>query len=78
MFWEILAIWIIVVATLIWFFRDERRIGDDRLKAQARRFATESIWRHRASGEPAPVRPYRADTVTDIQRKFAEEMRRQR
>lgn len=78
MVWEILAIWIIVVATLIWFFRDERRIGDERLKDQARRFATESIWQHRASSETAPTSPYRSDTVTEIQRRFAEELRRQR
>lgn len=39
MIWEVLAIWAIVIAAVIWFIRDERRLAWERLEGQARRFA---------------------------------------
>lgn len=46
---ELAAIWIIVIATFIWFFRDERRLRQAQLEAQARYFATAPDYRHEAS-----------------------------
>lgn len=49
MAWEIFAIWAIVIATLIWFRRDEARQRSSRLAEQARYFATATHYRHRAN-----------------------------
>ena len=49
MAWELLAIWAIVIATLIWFVRDERRLAAQRLEARARHFATAPAYRHQTS-----------------------------
>ena len=76
MAWELLAIWLIVAATLVWFVRDEKRLRLDRLAARARQYATGSAWRHREPAPPAPLpapRPAPRST-TDIQRKFIEEL----
>ena len=76
MAWELLAIWLIVAATIVLFIRDERRIASARLEERARGFATATAFRHR---EPpprqAPARPVSGD-LTAIQRRFAEELRR--
>lgn len=79
MVWELIAIWAIVIATIVWFVRDERREQSRRLEQQAIRFATGSAWRHREPAAPRPafVRAQSSD-LTDVQRKFLEEMRRQR
>ncbi|SMQ85857.1 hypothetical protein SAMN06295905_3150 [Devosia lucknowensis] len=78
MLWELAAIWIIVAATVVWFIRDERRLRFEKLNERARAYATAPAWRH----QPAPIRrvsPQAAERdLTDIQRKFLEEMRRQR
>lgn len=44
---ELIAIWTIVIATFVWFFRDERRIREQRLMARARHYATAPAYRHR-------------------------------
>ena len=56
MAWELIAVWAIVIATLIWFVRDERRRHARKLDAMARHFATAAAWRHRVTrpGEPGP------------------------
>lgn len=79
MAWELVAIWIIVAATIVWFVRDERRQNDARLNERARAYATGSAWRHRSAGvQTRPlVDPDQRD-LTDIQRRFIEEMRRVR
>ncbi|MHA6299612.1 hypothetical protein [Devosia sp. CAU 1758] len=76
MFWEVLAIWAIVAATLVWFVRDEKRLRLDRLAARARQFATGSAWRHRDAAPPTPVPAPRPAprSATDIQRRFIEEL----
>lgn len=74
--WELLAIWLIVAATIVLFVRDERRMRMDRLTEQARRLATAPAWRHRDfSPRETAQRPFRQD-MTLIQRRFAEELRR--
>lgn len=74
MVWELLAIWAIVAATLVWFVRDEKRARFERLAARARRYATGSAWRHREAAPQAPVARPAPRGLTDIQRKFIEEM----
>lgn len=79
MVWELVAIWAIVAATLWWFFVDERRrLGFDRLSAQARVYATGAEWQHRAPPLRRVSPEASARAQTDLQRRFLEEMRRQR
>jgi hypothetical protein len=47
MAWELLAIWAIVAATIIWFVRDERRQQHERNDVQARLYAAAPQWSHR-------------------------------
>lgn len=56
MAWEIVAIWAIVIGTLVWFTRDERRLKSERLAERARYFATAPAYRHevRVAGQSAP------------------------
>ena len=78
MVWEVVAIWVIVTATIVWFIRDERAVRLEKLDQQARLYATGAAWRHRAP----PIRriPAQLSTrdLTDVQRRFLEEVRRQR
>jgi len=73
---ELLAIWLIVAATIILFIRDERRRRLVRLAKQAHNFATAPAWRHREAVASAPERPMNSGELTVIQRRFAEELRR--
>lgn len=54
MAWEIVAIWAIVIATLVWFHKDERRIKAERLAQRARYFATAPAYRHEVA---VPTQP---------------------
>ncbi|MCP8882994.1 hypothetical protein NIM87_05745 [Devosia sp. XJ19-1] len=76
MAWELAAIWLIVAATIVWFVRDEGRQRLLQLSDQARTYATASVWAHREAIVPLPVveRPQR--TMTEVQRRFAEVLRR--
>lgn len=61
MAWELLAMWVIVVATVIWFIRDERRLrAESELQRAARYYAHAPKYRHIAV-EPAaaPALPHR-------------------
>ena len=46
MVWQLAAIWIIVITTLLWFIRDERRVRAVRLERQARYFAHAPQYRY--------------------------------
>jgi hypothetical protein len=86
MAWEILAIWIIVAATVVWFVRDERQKRLSGLMEKARGFATDPAFRHREP-EPAlvpviartaaPPKPLAADDLTPMERRFLESLRPQ-
>lgn len=53
MAWEILAMWAIVLTTIIWFIRDEKRLRSEaELKRAARYFAHAPQYRH-LTVEPA-------------------------
>ncbi|WP_297111072.1 hypothetical protein [uncultured Devosia sp.] len=84
MVWELLAVWAIVAAAIVWFVRDERRAQLEKLKERARRYATGPAWRHHVEPAhaapmptPQPVTERKAQELTAIQRKFLEEVRRQ-
>ena len=49
---QILALWLIVGATLVWFVRDEKARHDAALSAQALRFAKTPHYRQPAPEEP--------------------------
>ena len=35
--WQVVAIWVIVASTIVWFVRDERRLESEKLLARAAR-----------------------------------------
>lgn len=50
MAWELLAIWVIVVATVIWFVRDEKRVkAEAELERAARYYAHAEKYRYVAA-----------------------------
>lgn len=73
MVWELLAIWAIVIVTLTWFVRDEkRRVADADMARAARYYAHAPRYRHETTepvvAAPAPQR--RAGGLSDAQRRF--------
>ncbi len=79
MAWELLAIWAIVAATLIWFFRDEKRRSEARLMKAAELYATGAVWRHRSTvvhrSETAGTVPSNPHAIAEISHKLSREMR---
>lgn len=79
MAWELLAMWAIVIATVIWFIRDERRLrAEAELKRAARYYAHAPQYRH-VSVEPAEapaLPPRRTGGLTEVQRAFIAELTR--
>lgn len=77
MAWEMLAIWAIVIATFIWFIRDEKRLhAEAALKRAARYYAHAPQYRH-VSAEPAEapaLPPRRTGGLTQAQRAFITEL----
>jgi len=58
MVWQLVAMWAIVLATLGWFVRDERRLRHARLDAAARYYAQAPQYRY-VPRNPAPIAPPR-------------------
>lgn len=56
--WQIIAIVLIAVTTLVAFARSEKRQKVAAMAARARHFATAPAYRHRASGTIAPAPAY--------------------
>lgn len=52
--WQLLAMWMIVLTTMLWFVRDERRLRAAVLARQARYFASPAYKHPRRFG-PAPI-----------------------
>lgn len=79
MAWELLAMWAIVIATVIWFIRDEKRLrAEAELKRAARYYAHAPQYRH-VSVEPAgapALPPRRTGGLTEVQRAFIAELTR--
>lgn len=60
MAWELLAIWLIVVATIIWFIRDEKRLrAEAELERAARYYAHAPQYRHVTPEPTDPIVPPR-------------------
>jgi type II secretory pathway pseudopilin PulG len=55
MTWELLAIWAIVTAAIIWFVLDERQQQRARNEAQAQLYAAAAQWRHRSDATTPPL-----------------------
>ena len=79
MAWQILAMWVIVIGTIVWFVRDERR-----LRAEAALVAAAAYYAHapkyRFQSSPAPVTPAparRTGGLSDTQRKFLQALAKQ-
>ena len=63
MVWQLVAMWLIVGVTVVWFVRDERRLHDTKLRLQALRFATKPHYRdtvRQLESEPAIPAPRQA------------------
>jgi hypothetical protein len=60
MLFQVLAMWLVVGATIVWFLRDERARRDSALSAQALRFAQAPHYRHPTPPEPAQSQADRA------------------
>ncbi|HTN60225.1 MAG TPA: hypothetical protein VL147_01565 [Devosia sp.] len=54
---QVLAVWLIVMTTIVWFMRDEKRRRDGALSAQALAYAKAPHYRHPAPAESAPPMP---------------------
>lgn len=69
---ELLAIWAIVIVTVIWFVRDERRLAADAdLARAAAYYAHASRYRHAvAQSDPVPQPRPRQSGLTADQRAF--------
>ena len=78
MVWELLAIWAVIAAAFVWFLRDERKVQRQKLYERARALARTPAWHQTRTAAPAPVTPRDPQRQTEIQRKFLEEMQRQR
>ena len=76
MAWELLAMWAIVIATVIWFIRDEKRLrADAELQRAARYYAHAPKYRHVAV-EPVTeptLPPRRTGGLSSEQRAFIRE-----
>lgn len=74
MAWELMAIWAIVIATTVWFFRDERRLrAEAELQRAARYYAHAPKYRHVAVEPveaPAPAPQRRTGGLNREQRAF--------
>lgn len=71
MVWQLVAIWVIVAATIVWFVRDERRLqAEARLAAAARYYAQAPQYRHVTVSAPVPRPAQRVGGLTASQRQF--------
>ncbi|HTN61778.1 MAG TPA: hypothetical protein VL147_09500 [Devosia sp.] len=60
MVFQVLAMWMIVLATIAWFMRDEQRRRDTMLSAQALAYAKAPHYRHQPPAEPPMPMPRQA------------------
>lgn len=74
---ELAAIWIIVILTFVWFFRDEKRRNEARVESMVAAYATAPHWRHRPAAPielPVATRGASQGGLTHAQRKFFQQM----
>ncbi|MGV8831528.1 MAG: hypothetical protein ACOH2N_06090 [Devosia sp.] len=72
MLWQIFAMWAIVMVTIAWFIRDERRLIANAALAQASYYYAQAPqYRYQSSEPPAPMVPAnRTGGLTQTQREF--------
>ena len=73
MAWELLAMWVIVIVTVTWFVRDERRIrAEADIERAARYYAHAPKYRHVAAEPAKPAEPpaRRSGGLSERQRAF--------
>ncbi len=78
MVWELLAIWAVIAAAVVWFFHDESKEQRSKLNQRAQALAKTPAWHQSQPMISAQVAPRDPQRQTEIQRRFLEEMRRQR
>lgn len=79
MAWQVLAIWAVTIATIVWFVRDERRLKTEAALAQAAQYYAQAPkYRYQVSAPvPAPSarQPVRrTGGLSAAQRKFLDEI----
>lgn len=74
MAWELLAMWAIVIVTLIWFVRDEKRLrAEADIERASRYYAHAAKYRHltpERAAEPIPAPSLRTGGLSSEQRAF--------
>lgn len=73
MAWQILAMWAVVIATLVWFVRDERKLLANAAMAQAAHYyahAAQYRYQSETPAAPAPRPAVRTGGLTETQRQF--------
>lgn len=74
MIWQLLAMWLIVVVTIVWFVRDEqRRSSDIKLGLQALRFVATPHYRGGYREPKVAPPPLRRPTLSAADRTFLED-----
>jgi hypothetical protein len=72
---QLIAVWAIVIATLVWFVRDERRIRDKALDRAARFYAQAPQYRyvppHERRTQATPRKPVRSAAGEEFARSYA-------
>lgn len=78
MVWQVVAIWAIVIGTITWFVRDERRLRRDAALTEAAAYYAHAPKYRHVVAEPAPVPtpPARTGGLTEAQRKVLRGMLR--
>lgn len=77
MHWELLAIWAIVIATVMWFVRDEqRRRRDQDLERAARYYALAPQFSRPDATAPVPPPATRVGGLSQAQRQFFQQYQR--
>lgn len=75
MVWQVLAMWTIVIATITWFVRDERRLRHEAAVAQAARYYAHAPKYRHVTAEPVLASPApRVGGLSAAQRKVLKGM----
>jgi hypothetical protein len=69
--WQLLAIWAIVLSTIVWFVRDERRLESERVLVRAARYyAHAPQFRHATRPEPVTLPKPRFGAIRHADRAY--------
>ena len=74
MAWQVLAMWLIVIVTVTWFVRDERRLRREAALARAARFYAHAPKYRHVTVDEEPIAPPRPAPrgLSQTQREFLE------